>query len=254
MPKKKAMSSERAREVKLRGHADAREFAEVLGIGKEFKKDLGAKKDVIDSEGYSYSVKSGEKKWQIFLYGEKRFKEDIEFKAVNLSKTFLDCIQAFPVQREKYLKNKLIYKMQLQRPMTVLKNKLSNKNKLRLLLNKGLFNSGEVDFLVIKDNNVFHVFYNKDVLDILINLISVENSKARSKNQLDNQKMVLKIQGKTYGEIEMRNDSEIHYREIKFWLDRNLITSLLKEKIKPFSYFNNKIILYGKAIRKLKGR
>lgn len=158
MTKKKAMTTERAREVKLRGHADAREFAEVLGIGKEFKADPRAKKDVIDLEGYSYSVKSGEKKWQIFLYGEKRFKEDTEFKAVNLSKTFLDCLNAFPLKREDYLKNKIVYKMKLQKFMIALKNKLTNKNKLRLLLNKGLFNSGEVDFLVIKENNLFHVF------------------------------------------------------------------------------------------------
>ena len=54
MPKKKAMTSEKASFVKRKGHADAREFAEVLGIGKEFKSDPTAKKDVIDSEGYSY--------------------------------------------------------------------------------------------------------------------------------------------------------------------------------------------------------
>jgi hypothetical protein len=35
MPKKKAMTSEKASFVKRKGHADAREFAEVLGIGKE---------------------------------------------------------------------------------------------------------------------------------------------------------------------------------------------------------------------------
>lgn len=252
MTKRKAMTSKRAREVKLRGHADAREFAEALGIGKEFKADPRAKKDVIDLEGFSYSVKSGEKKWQIFLYGEKRFKEDPEFKAVNLSKIFLDCIKVFPLKREDYLKNKIIYKMKLQKPMVVLKNKLTNKNKLRLLLNKGLFNSGEVDFLVIKDNNLFHIFYNKDVLELLTNLMVPENSKAKTKNQLDNQKVVFKIQGKTYGEIEMRNDSDIHYREVKFWLDRKLITNLLKEKIKPSKYFNDRIILYGTAIKKLK--
>ena len=65
MVKRKAMTTEKASFVKRRGHADAREFAEVLGIGKEFKSDPTAKKDVVDLKGYSYSVKSGEKKWQI---------------------------------------------------------------------------------------------------------------------------------------------------------------------------------------------
>jgi len=65
MGKKKAMTSQKASYVKRKGHADAREFAELLGIGKEYKSEPQAKKDVIDLEGHSYSVKSGEKKWQI---------------------------------------------------------------------------------------------------------------------------------------------------------------------------------------------
>lgn len=83
MSKKRAMSHKKASYVKLQGHKDAQEFAELLGVGKEFKSDLKAKKDVIDSEGYSYSVKSGEKKWQIFLYSKKRFEEDYTFKGMN---------------------------------------------------------------------------------------------------------------------------------------------------------------------------
>lgn len=97
MSKKRAMSSEKASQVKLKGHQDAREFAEVLGIGKEFKSEPQAKKDVIDVNGYSYSVKSGEKKWQIFLYGKTRFEKDYTFKGMNgLGKLFLDCINIFP--------------------------------------------------------------------------------------------------------------------------------------------------------------
>ncbi len=64
--KKRAMSSKKASRVKIEGHKDAREFARILGIGKEFKHDPRAKKDVIDTEGYSYSVKSGEKNGKYF--------------------------------------------------------------------------------------------------------------------------------------------------------------------------------------------
>lgn len=100
---------------------------------KNLKETPRAKKDVIDLEGRSYSVKSGEKKWQIFLYGKTRFEGNYVFKG-------------------------------------------------------------------------------------------------------------------------MRNDSEIHYREVKFWLDRNLTFQLLKSKILPNKKFNERIILYGKAIKKLKSR
>ncbi|MEO0257689.1 MAG: hypothetical protein ABIM74_10415, partial [candidate division WOR-3 bacterium] len=94
MARKRAMSSERAREVRRRGHDDAREFAFYLGIGKEYRRDLRAKKDVIDSDGRSYSVKSGEKKWQIFLYGKRRFEEDYTFRGMNgIGAILVECIE-----------------------------------------------------------------------------------------------------------------------------------------------------------------
>lgn len=68
---------------------------------------------------------------------------------------------------------------------------------------------------------------------------------------MDNQKLFLKFQVKPYGEIEMRNDSDIHYREIKFWLSKNLTLNLLKSKSKKSYNLNNKIILYDQAINKL---
>lgn len=250
--KKKAMTSEKASFVKRRGHADAREFAEALGIGKEFKSDPKAKKDVIDLEGRSYSVKSGEKKWQIFLYGKTRFEQNYVFKGMNgLGNLFLACINSFPSERVDYLKNKNFYKEKLKIPMRKLCKKLKAKRLLAAFLDKSLFNSGEVDFLVVKDKENFYVFYGRDVIEILIKNFRVENSKAKTKNQLDDQKVVLKVAGKTFGEIEMRNDSEVHYREVKFWLDRNLTFQLLKSEIKPSKNFNKRIICYGKAIKKL---
>lgn len=49
----------------------------------------------------------------------------------------------------------------------------------------------------------------------------------------------------------MRNDSEIHYREVKFWLDRNLTLNLLKSEIKKVKALTERIFLYGKAVNKL---
>lgn len=250
--KKKAMTSEKASFVKKRGHADAREFAELLGM-KEFKSEPTAKKDVIDSRGYSYSVKSGEKKWQIFLYGKKRFESDYTFRGMNgIGQLFIDCIESFPELRSDYLKDKRRFKEKLQAPMRKLREKLGEKRLLAAFIDKSMFNSGEVNFLVVKDTKNFHVFWGRDVVDTLTESFAVENSKAKTKNQMDDQKVIFKVSGRTYGEIEMRNDSEIHYREVKFWLDKNLTLNLLKSKVKPFKKLNKKLFLYGKAIKKLK--
>ncbi len=252
MAKKKAMTPEKASYVKRKGHEDAHEFAELLGIGKEYKSDLKAKKDVIDSKGYSYSVKSGEKKWQIFLYGKKRFEENYTFGGMNgLGELFLQCIESFPENRQDYLKDKEIYKKKLQEPMRKLCQKLENKKLLAAFIDKSMFNSGEVDFLVIKDEGIFHVFRSKEVVDVLKTNYKVENSKARGKNQVNDQKVIFKVSGKTHGEIEMRNDSEVHYREVKFWLDKKLTFELLTSQIKKSQNFGNRIILYGEAIKKL---
>lgn len=253
MPKKKAMTSEKASFVKKRGHADAREFAEVLGIGKEFKSDPTAKKDVIDSEGYSYSVKSGEKKWQIFLYGKSRFLTNFTFKSMNgLSEIFLECIESFPESRKEYLKDKRNYKEKLKEPMRKLCQKLQDKRLLAGFIDKSMFNSGEVNFLVVKDKEKFHVFWGRDVVDTLTENFKVENSKAKISSQLDDQKVVFKFSGKTIGEIEMRNDSDIHYREVKFWLGKNQTLNLLQSKIPQKIKVKENLILYGTAINKIK--
>jgi hypothetical protein len=252
MRKRKAMTSEKASYVKRKGHADAQEFARALGIGKEYKSEPQAKKDVIDLEGHSYSVKGGEKKWQIFLYGKTRFERDYSFRGMNgLGDLFLRCINSFPENRNQYLRNKDKYKIQLQKPMRELCKRLKEKRLLAAFIDKSMFNSGEVDFLVIKEGEIFHVFWSREVVEILVNNYVVENSKARNENQFNDQKVVFKFENVTHGEIEMRNDSEIHYREIKFWLNKKLTFNLLKSQIRAVQNFTSKIIFYGKTIRKL---
>jgi hypothetical protein len=49
----------------------------------------------------------------------------------------------------------------------------------------------------------------------------------------------------------MRNDSDIHYREVKFWLGKNQTLNLLKSKISTSKEVNERLILYGTAIKKL---
>jgi hypothetical protein len=251
MSKKKAMTSQKASYVKRKGHEDAREFAIALGIGKEFKSEPSAKKDVIDENGFSYSVKSGEKKWQIFLYGKTRFQKDPIFQAMNgIGDLFLKCIEAFPEDRVDYLRNKTFYKEKLKLPMKKLCKKLKSKRLLKAFIDKAMFNSGEVDFLVIKSEGLFHVFWGKEVVEALTKFIKVENSSARREGEIDAQKVVFKYNNKTIGEIEMRNDSDIHYREVKFWMSKSLTFDLLMTYINKF----DRIILYGKAKNKFKSK
>ncbi|CEG12995.1 hypothetical protein MSIBF_A3060004 [groundwater metagenome] len=251
MGKKRAMTSEQASYVKRQGHSDTKEFAKLIGLSDEYLNDPKAKKDVIDKSGDSYSVKSGKKKWQIFLYGKKRFENDYSFRAMNgMGQILLKCTKCFPDKRSEYLKNKQFYKNKLQLPMTALCGKLKDTNRIIAFIDKGVFNSGEVNYLAIKHENKFHVFWSRDVVDVLSKNFVVENSHARNNTQISNQKIVFKVDNKTYGEIEMRNDSEVHYREVKFWLNNPFIFKLLLRNIKEVKEYQDRILVYGNAIKK----
>ena len=84
MPRvKRGLSSENARKVRQQGHDDAFEFAMLIGLDSDYQNDVVAKKDVIDPSGDAHSVKSGNKKWQLFLYGLNRFSTDDFFQTMN---------------------------------------------------------------------------------------------------------------------------------------------------------------------------
>lgn len=247
---KRAMSSEQASKVKLTGHEREKEFAQLIGLDEEYKNDKKAKKDVIDFNGDGHSVKSG-KWWQIFLYSANRIKNDYGFLAMNgMGELILECLNAFPEKREDYEKNKSLYKNKLKIPMQALCEKLQDKNRLKAFLSKAIFNGGEVQFLtVFADDNFIYIFYFEDVVDVLAEFLKVENSKARQSGQFDKQKVLFKY-NINVGEIEVRNESEAHYKEIKFRFNAVKITNLLKEKIANYDNFNEKIYRYGKAIKK----
>lgn len=81
MRKSRASTSEQARCYRETGHANALKFAKALGLGADYRNDPQAKKDVIDPSGDAHSVKSGDKHWQLFLYGRNRFLTDDGFLA-----------------------------------------------------------------------------------------------------------------------------------------------------------------------------
>lgn len=253
MARRRAMTTERARSVKLAGHQAEKEFADLIG-GQVY---VGSrKKDVIDAQGNIHSVKSGEKKWQIFLYGQNRFEKSIGFLGAPF---FVACINSFPDKWSEYQSNKSLFKTKLQRPMEELKDFLLEKenryffhcNKLIFLL-EALFHSSEVDYFTVKDGPIFHIFDAEEVIKTIDDSVTLINSKAGQAGQMDDQKVVFKLteDNTTIGEIEMRNDSEVHYKQIKFWMDREKTLQLLKDKISSQKSRSANLITYGKATSK----
>ena len=249
--KKRALTSERARWVRQSGHNDALEFAIAIGLSRDYKNDQRAKKDVIDLSGDSYSVKSGEKKWQIFLYGEERFKTDPAFQVMNgIGALLVECINCFPATFSEYQGDKARAKESLRIHMRTLLEKLGEKTRLRAFFDKSIFNYGEVNYLVVKHDGKFHVFLNKDVLDAFSENLTVANSQARHEGHTAEQKVLFCYKGRTLAELEMRNDSDIHYREVRFNMLKPKAMQLLIEHILITGEYGDKVIIYGNAIKK----
>ena len=150
--KRRAMTSERASQVKRQGHADAKEFAQLIGMEDEYRNNPKDKKDVIDKNGDGHSVKSGAKKWQIFLYSQRRFATDSQFRTMNgLGQLMIDAINSFPEKFEDYQKNKSISKEKLQPIMREIKEKLQGEGRLESFLEKSIFEGRQINYLTIKD-------------------------------------------------------------------------------------------------------
>lgn len=245
--KKRGLSSENARIIRQRGHNEAKEFALAIGLTSDYKNDVKAKKDVIDPSGDGHTVKSGKKKWQIFLYGLTRFKEDAGFSMNGIRELLIECIKAFPLTFEKYQQDKDSAKQRLRIPMVKLAEKLQTRMLLKGFLDKSIFNSGEVDYLSVKYNELFHVFYYKDVLNVMCDNLEVCNSKAISSSHVPEQKVLLRYKGINLGELEMRNDSPVHYRQVRFNMIIPKVMSLLFKEIPVTKKYSQRVLVYGHA-------
>ena len=238
-----------ARAYRQSGHDDALIFALEIGLDEDYKRDPKAKKDVIDPAGDAHSVKSGQKKWQIFLYRRNRFIEDDGFQALNgIGQLLVHCVDAFPPRYSDYVNNKDAAKTRLQVPMRELKDRFQRKVLLRAFLRKSIFNSGEVNYLTIFHNERFHVYWSDDVVTAMVSLFEVVNSTARSKNQFDDQKVLFRHHGQNVGELEMRNDSEQHYGEVRFNMNKDPCMRLLAEAGFESVEYSPQIVLHGRAI------
>ncbi len=215
--------SEQARSIRQRGHDNALQFALAIGLESDYRNDPRAKKDVIDPSGDAHSLKSGMKKWQIFLYGRNRFETDDGFQALNgVGALLIHCIDTFPPRYDDYKDNKEPSKQRLRTPMRELKDRFQRKALLRAFLMKSIFNGGEVNYLTALYNDRYHVFLNYDVVRVMGEAFEVTNSKGNPPEQ----KVIFKYHNYNAAELEMRNDSARHYQEIRF----NMIVQ------RPWSY------------------
>jgi hypothetical protein len=251
MRKKRALTSADARKVRKQGYDDALEFATLIGVASDYTNDYKAKKDVIDPSGDPHSVKGGKKKWQVFLYSLGRFESDEAFRVMNgIGDLCSDCLKSFPPSYEEYQRDKNTAKEQLRIPMVKLKDKLQERIRLKAFLNKSLFNNGEVLYLTVKHDGLFHVFLNKDVLKVFSECLEVCNSRAISAGQHPEQKVLFRYKEKNLGELEMRNDSPIHYQEMRFNMIKPMVMKVLFEKIPRTAKFNNSVLVYGSASKR----
>lgn len=248
---KRGLSSKDARDVRQKGHDDAFEFAMLIGLERDYENDIVAKKDVIDQSGDAHSVKSGEKKWQIFLYGLNRFSHDDFFQTMNgIGQLLEKCIESFPPSFDEYQNNKLEAKERCRVYMRELAEKFQEKRRVRTFLSKSMFNGGEVNYLTVKQGPIYHVFYNTDVITAFADSVEVSNSIARSANQVSEQKVIFKYGGTNLAELEMRNDSPIHYRQVRFNMIKPRMMKLLFSSIPFVKKYNDRVWVYGEAAKK----
>jgi hypothetical protein len=138
---------------------------------------------------------------------------------------------------------------------------------LREFLMEALFNNQEVDFLAIRDDTYikdkkFRIFEREEVIEILSRRLEPSVSQAGKVPEdynVASQKTLLcykKENGKNKNivEIEIRNDSSTHYRQVRFNMySRDTLYLLLRElDKKPSMEINESVIAYGKALSKFR--
>lgn len=200
-------------------------------------------------EDYSHYVKDRE---QCIAFKENFKKYNGEDAAKNLSNK--------SVEKELGLNSYIEAKYNLELSSNSLVNKLKDKCFLRNFLGEALFNNKEVKFLAIKDSTykkdgIFKVFLKDDVLDILSGKLFPDTSKAGRVSidfNVSGQKILLcyKKNGKNKNivEIEIRNDSPKHYRQVRFNMYSQDTLSILLSQDFPVRSLQSSLQAYGKAI------
>lgn len=258
---RKAMSSKQASEVKTSGHRNEYDFAKLIG-GEVNLGSHADKKDVVDSQHGTHSVKAGTW-WQIFLYGRDRLETNTIFQGIGeVANIMIECIDAYPLTFLEYLDDKESAKRRLQPEMRRLLEELEKPKIFSAFLNKALFDGGNADYLSLFlgkastpiGDKIFHIFHKDDVVKALADDIELRNSKARHQGQMDDQKVTFysRLKKKVIGEIEDRHDSGNHYRQMKFRLNAQNVFDILASSISPTQQARPQVITHGRAVRLFK--
>lgn len=227
----RASTPEQAREYRQAGHNEE-DLLVLLYDWKKPNNHIG-KTDLIDESNNHYSVKKGSAKhWQVFLYKLSRLKNDTSLKNIkidnlgNFSELIVRGLKSFPQDFANYngeIKHlgKLNFATVIEK-ILVLFNKKENIYKF---LDFAFFNSGEVDYLVISEEventKNFLKFERVEFLTYFTENFIVEGSTGRRQGEYDNQKVLFKHKSikdnklVNFIELEYRNDSKVHYRELR---------------------------------------
>jgi len=217
MYKKRAMTSVKASEVKLAGHKNEVDFAELVGGSRV---PGTGKADCIWND-QKYSIKKVCKRIQFALYKQT----STYWNTTSASLACLQCLGALPDTYEKYQESKHESKLKLAEAMKHLKEVLEDKSNLRDLLDLFIRN-GEIHGIVMEDTCEYKIYDAKEVIDLLTDNLVVENSKAIKAHDYANQKVILKNIHNVI-ELEIRNSSAGHYREFLCVCNRDKLMKML---------------------------
>jgi hypothetical protein len=253
--RRRAPSTQISRDKKLGGHQKENEYAEIIGgkkIGGTEKGDVRDQNGLLHSVKsgkkwqvflYSYNRICSSKHLKIlqpcleaFTMNSQQYFADrvkcISYKEKhvrkhgrNLTKMLSNETIKMNVGMNTYIQSK----ENLAAATIMVCDALRDKFTLRNFLDEALFNTEEVDFLAVKDStykrdDLFKVFKRDYVLDVLTNNLFPNTSRAGRVPEdynIHGQKTLLcyttnKNTPKNIVEIEIRNDSDVHYRQVRF--------------------------------------
>jgi hypothetical protein len=290
--RRRAPSSQISREKKLAGHLREGDYAKLIGgdtISGTQKGDVLDKKGNLYSVKsgkkwqvflYAYDRISDSRHLKILQPCLDAFTKDSQqyfkdrIKCIEFKEAY---VREHGRSKAKQLDNEVVInalganeyieaKERLAKSTTSVRDRLQDKNVLRRFLGEALFNNEEVSFLAIKDStykkdDFFKVFAKEDVLDIFSDRLYPEVSRAGNVPEDYNvpaQKTLLcylRDNGKSKNivEIEIRNDSDVHYRQVRFNMySKDALTVLLERRSPlPVKEVFNGVKVYGLAIELL---
>jgi len=287
--RRRAPSTEISREKKLGGHQREDDYALLIG-GKVIKGvqkgDVEDQNEELHSVKsgkkwqvflYGYNRISSSKHLNILLPCLDAFPIDssqyfkdrekcIAFKenyVQNYGKEATKSLSNHDVAKKVGANSYIDSKNKLNNSTILVSTKLKNKIDLRNFLQEALFNNNDVQFLVVKDttyikDELFKVFSKKDVLDILSkNLFPSTSIAGRVPEDYNvaGQKTLLcykntKGVSKNIVEIEIRNDSSTHFRQVRFNMYSKDTLFLLLNNNMPSKSYKQNVLIYGEAIEK----